>query len=266
LNWLRDWWKPSDTSVSAVRCQDEGGVRYLYLGSRTVQSAMRIDDPVRLELAYTRAMMAALLFRPAPRAALLIGLGGGSLAKFIHHRLPDCRLEAVECSREVVEMARAHFSLPADGPRINTVIGDGADYLARRSMAADVAPVDLLLVDVYDADCQVADCATLSFFQSAAAALGREGVCAVNFWSDRPEFKRYRDHFLEAFAGRVLLLPVARPGNLIAFGFASTDGDWRWRGLRERARELELRHGLEFGAFVEALRLANPYTENRLLI
>ena len=54
--------------------------------------------------------------------------------------------------------------------------------------------------------------------------------------------------------------------NMIAFGFATADGDWRWQHLRDRARQLEPVHGLEFGSFVEALRQANPYSENRLLI
>ncbi len=238
-------------------------MRRLYLGrSETIQSAMRLSDPVRLELAYTRAMLCSLLFRPDPRRALLLGLGGGSLAKYIHHRLPRCRLEAIESNPDVVAIARTHFALPPDDDRLQVTLGDAAAALAAR--AGD--PVDLLLVDVYDERSQVAACASPAFLAAAAAALTREGVCAVNFWSNAPEYPVYRDRFLDAFAGRALLLPVSRPGNMVAFGFACADGDWRWRHLRDRARQLEPEYGLEFGTFVEALRQANPYSENRLLI
>ena len=64
------------------------GVRSLHIGSDTIQSAMRLARPNDLELAYTRSMMAFLLFTERPARVLMIGLGGGSLAKFIYHRMP----------------------------------------------------------------------------------------------------------------------------------------------------------------------------------
>jgi hypothetical protein len=56
-----------------------------------------------LELPYTREMMAGLLLRdpPWPRQALLIGLGAGSLAKFIYHQLPATRITVVEIDPQV---------------------------------------------------------------------------------------------------------------------------------------------------------------------
>ena len=260
-NWWRNLWGRALDQTSAVRVRDQDGIRRLYLGSDTVQSAMRLADPVFLELAYTRTMMATLLFRPEPERALLIGLGGASLVKFLHHRLAQCRLEVVESEAEVVEVARASFCMPPDDPRLTTIVGDGAAHLAARR-----DPVDLLLVDVYDANRQVARCASLEFFCSAERALTRDGVCAVNFWSNAPEYPVYRDRFLKAFCGRVVLIPVARPGNLIALGFATADGDWRWSGLSDRATALREQYGLEFDTFVDAMRLANPYTDVRLLI
>ena len=53
-----------------------------------VQSEMLLDDPETLVAAYTRKMMGFLLFRDRPREVVMIGLGGGSLAKFCHRHLP----------------------------------------------------------------------------------------------------------------------------------------------------------------------------------
>ena len=74
-------------SKSAIAVSDARGVRTLHVGGEAIQSAMRLDDPFALALDYTRCMMAFLLFHPEPREALMIGLGGGSLAKFFHRRL-----------------------------------------------------------------------------------------------------------------------------------------------------------------------------------
>src|SRR5574340_1393691 len=46
---------------------EERGVRTLHLGSQAIQSAMRVNRPWDLELAYTRAMMGFLMFNPIDR-------------------------------------------------------------------------------------------------------------------------------------------------------------------------------------------------------
>lgn len=64
--------------------RDHRGIRYLDFDMHTIQSAMCLDDPFALDLAYTRKMTAFLLFNPEPREVLLLGLGGGSLAKYFN--------------------------------------------------------------------------------------------------------------------------------------------------------------------------------------
>ena len=102
----------------AVDVSERDGVRYLHLGGVTVQSAMRVNAPNGLELAYTRAMMGFLLFHPEPRNILMIGLGGGSVAKFVHHKLPAVQTRVVEISPQVVTAARNHFFVPEADPRL----------------------------------------------------------------------------------------------------------------------------------------------------
>ena len=93
---------------------------------------MRIARPWSLELEYTREMMAGMLLRQTgqwPRQALLIGLGAGSLAKFIYRYLPDCRITVVEINPQVAFVAQQYFKLPDDPRRLDVVIDCGADYM-----------------------------------------------------------------------------------------------------------------------------------------
>src|SRR4026207_357979 len=114
---------------SAIAVSDARGVRTLHVGGEAIQSAMRLADPLALALDYTRCMMAFLLFHPAPREALMIGLGGGSLPKFFHKHLKKTRVRVVELDAAVVAAARQHFALPADDERLAVEIGDGAQAL-----------------------------------------------------------------------------------------------------------------------------------------
>ena len=72
--------------------------------SSLIQSCMRLADPDELVLDYTRAMMGFLLFNPAPRSVLMIGLGGGALHKYIHKHLPETDLTTVEINPGVIEL------------------------------------------------------------------------------------------------------------------------------------------------------------------
>ena len=106
-------WRAGPQPPSEVVVSEEEGVRFLHLGGEHIQSAMRIDAPDELELDYTRTMMAFLLFHPRPRECLMIGLGGGSIPKFLFRRLPGVRTRVVELSPAVITAARLHRWSPS---------------------------------------------------------------------------------------------------------------------------------------------------------
>jgi spermidine synthase len=134
----------------AIDISEEAGVRYLHFGSDWIQGAMRIARPWSLELSYTREMMAGpAAARSAnwPRRVLLIGLGAGSLAKFIYRHRPNCRITVVEINPQVEFIARQYFKLP-DDPRRLAVRSNAAQI----SCSAATASFDYILVDGFDAD------------------------------------------------------------------------------------------------------------------
>ena len=90
------------SSNDEVEVSESNGVRYLHLGSDTVQSAMRIARPNELVLAYTKTMMAFLLFQRENSRMLIIGLGGGSLVKFIYHNLPESKITVIEKNQKII--------------------------------------------------------------------------------------------------------------------------------------------------------------------
>ena len=99
-----------------VQISEEDGVRYLHLGTDTIQSAMRLADPDELVLSYTRSMLAFLLFGPEPRRIVNVGLGGGSLAKWIHRHLSVAEQVVLELNPRVIACARRYFNLPVRRP------------------------------------------------------------------------------------------------------------------------------------------------------
>ena len=83
---------------------EENGELSLHFGFPTIQSRMLKADPARLVLDYTRTMMGFLLFQPKPERIAMIGLGGGSLAKYCRLKLPDSDFTAIEISPAVIAL------------------------------------------------------------------------------------------------------------------------------------------------------------------
>ena len=262
MKFLQSWRvrKPADDNES-VYISEKFGVRSLHIGSDTVQSAMRIARPNDLEVVYTRSMMAFLLFKPEPRNVAMIGLGGGSLAKYVYHSIPEARVTAVEVNPQVVTIARQFFMLPPNDERLNVMVGDGVEFVARKGLRADV-----LVVDGYDSESQVEALATLPFYRDCARVLGDDGILVVNLWGGDRNFNACVDRLRAAFDGRVLCLPAGKPGNIAAFAFKSAQGEPRWDELTKRARALTPHFGLTFGRFVEEFKVLNPHNDEALLI
>jgi spermidine synthase len=262
MNFFARWRlrKPA-ADADSVYITERSGVRSLHIGSDTIQSSMRLARPNDLELAYTRTMMAFLLFSDPPRRVLMVGLGGGSLAKFIYHRLPEAITEVLEINPQVVAVARRLFELPAADARLIVRVCDAAEFVA-----AEGAAYDAILVDGYDGESQVLELATPAFYSACRRRLARGGVLVVNLWGSDRQFDDYLARIEAAFPSGTLCLPAEKPGNIIVFGFCEPPATARWDEMEGKARDLEARYALEFGKFVRGLRKMNRCDAERLYI
>lgn len=229
--------------------------RSLYFGSSAKQSEMDMSQPERLVLSYTQAMMAGLLFCPAPRSVLLIGLGGGSLVRFLLHHLPECHIDVVEFRADVVRLAYGYFCLPNDS-RLHITIDDGFNFLASNSMADK--NYDLILIDAFDHDGISASIKSSQFFEACRASLNDRGVTAINLWnSQRDQFGETMANLESAFHDCVLELPVKDKGNVIAFAAHPRERFPSFKTLKPMAEALEQRLELPFGTYLRELRRHN---------
>lgn len=244
-----------------VAVSEEEGVRFLHLGGDHIQSAMCIDAPDELELDYTRTMMAFLLFHPRPRECLMVGLGGGSILKFIFRRLPGVRTRVVELNPAVITAARALFHVPDNCARLRIEPGDGA-----HAVHAAQAGCDLLFVDGFDDGAQVPALVSDEFYAAAYRALRATGVLVVNFFAHDRRFDRYLQRIEAAFGGSVICLNARDDGNVIAFALKGAPPAIAWEELRRCAARLEEKLGLPFVRYVSGLRKMNRWTRTQLII
>jgi spermidine synthase len=221
--------------------------RRMHFTNHATQSAMLLADPVALISQYTRKMMAFLLFNPEPAHIVMIGLGGGSLAKFCYRHLPRTRITVVEIDANVIAM-RDEFCIPRDDERFRVVHDDGARYFERFD-----EPVDVLLIDAFDSEGIALSLANSDFYSSAARRMGQDGTLVMNFWGP---CERYVDNLMQvraAFGDSLLLVPVSGDVNVLLFACKRAPPQSITGELESLAQRLQMRLLLDFPRYLRRI-------------
>jgi hypothetical protein len=105
----------------------------------TEQSSMDLLYPARLVFHYERLMSLAFAMVERPVTALLLGVGGAAMWRFLRAYLPDCSPTLVDSDDAIIALAHRWFYLTQH------VVHD----TAHRYIAAATAQFDTILVDLY---------------------------------------------------------------------------------------------------------------------
>jgi hypothetical protein len=156
---------------------DRGARSFRTLGSFgtgaqvTEQSSMDLLYPARLVFHYERLMSLAFAMCRQPVNALLLGVGGAAMWRFIRAYVPDCAPTLVDADETVIGIARRWFYLK------QPVVHD----TAQQFLAGTIEHYDVILVDLYDAAGPANS--DEGFWARCLDRLAPDG-CLANNWAD----------------------------------------------------------------------------------
>jgi spermidine synthase len=241
------------SEYSHIRIYDRGSIRYLMFvrdnGQEVVESALDLRQPDLLEIDYTRTMFVSHLFRPEQQRILLIGLGGGSMVRFLRRFFPEVAITVVDIDPAIVEVAADYFGV-TPAPNLEILAEDGFEFLARPGPRYDVIYMDAFLKPGMETDTEGAPLRmqTTNFLRSLQDRLlpGGQLVININVQEDTADdIATLREVYPQVYL-------FEGGGNLIAVGSME----------RERASEAQLRrngqrldaraqHGFSFTEMVD---------------
>lgn len=158
-----------------IRVVENARERRLRFNELDNQSVLDLARPERLVLPYMRHAVFGVALPRRLGAVLHVGLGGGTMARFVHAGFPEARQTAVEYYGEVAEIAYRFFGLPRD-ERLEVLVDDGLAAVERLDGAFDLAFVDAFA----DSESSVAHLATDRFVLAVKARLTDDGWLVKN--------------------------------------------------------------------------------------
>jgi spermidine synthase len=219
----------------------------LHFDCLATQSEMACEAPNELIVPYTRTMMGFLLFKPKPEKIVVVGLGGGSIAKYCYAKIPVASILAVEIDPDVVAL-RDLFSVPRDDDRFRVHCEDGAGFVRNAANSADV-----LLVDGFDMNGQSAQLCTQSFYDDCRRSLAADGILVVNLAVEDPHVGRSIVRIRHSFEN-VVVVESADECNRVVFASKGTALDVPHPQLCARLAELEQNHAVGLRDTLQRIR------------
>jgi predicted O-methyltransferase YrrM len=156
---------------------DRGARHFRTLGSFgssiqvTEQSSLDLLYPARLVFHYERLMSLAFAMCRRAVTALLLGVGGAAMWRFMRAYLPDCAPTLVDADEAIVAIARRWFYLT------HPVTVEPAQQF----VAASTQRFDVVLIDLYNS---AGPAESNELFWSRCLELLNPGGCLANNWAD----------------------------------------------------------------------------------
>jgi spermidine synthase len=198
-------------------------------------------------------MATVLLFLEQPATALLLGLGGGSLVRFLRAHRAGLDITVVERDRAVVSIAREFFEIPEDGPDFRVVEADARSAVTEREPQAD-----LIFADLFDGGGLPGWIREAPVYAACRNHLSPGGALVSNLWVDKDdESLRVMGGIREAFDGRTLVITLEGYRNLIVLAFDAPPAHLDFCTLYERAEDLGARTAIDFPRLLTGMRDAN---------
>jgi spermidine synthase len=178
-------------------------------GTEALESAVDLNDPLRLVVHYTRSLYGALFLQPQPKRVLMIGLGGAGFHRLFTAAYPDSLLHTVELDPKVLELCQSRMQFkPTD--KTPVTIMDGRMFVKRNR-----EQWDWLVLDAFRGGFVPPHLKTEEFYRECAARLTERGVFVTNLHATSQLY--YSDlKTIQKVFPQVVLFETAGRGNVIA--------------------------------------------------
>ena len=184
----------AESPYQTVYVTREGNILALRNGSRFARTSfIDVTKPYRHVFEYTGLMMMALAYLDEPKSALVIGLGGGTVSKYLKKYYPELYIINVEMDPIVAKAAKQYFDFVETATN-RIVVMDGRRFLSRSD-----EKYDLIFLDAYHGGYIPFHLLTKEFLTLVKDHLSENGVVVSNTWRSQKLYERESATWADVF-------------------------------------------------------------------
>lgn len=207
-----DYVEHHDTIYNSLTVEKRGNIvelRARARGTEALESAIDLEDPLRLVVHYTRSLYGALFLHPQPKRVMMIGLGGAGFHRLFAAAYPDALLQTVELDPKVMELCQSKMGFKPTA-KTPVAIMDGRMFVKRNK-----EQWDWLILDAFRGGFVPPHLKTEEFYRECAARLTAKGVFVSNLHATSQLYYSDLKTIQKVFPQVVLFETLGR-GNVIA--------------------------------------------------
>ncbi len=182
--------------------------RWLKFDSKALQTVLNRYAPQIPQLMYIKGLIIPVQLQPDN--CCMLGLGGGGVAHALDSILKGAKLDIIENSLSVINVAKRFFMI--DRLQNINLIHEEANSFVKNCKVK----YQHLLIDLYTADSFPEQCANKDFFISCKKILKPEGILAINLANTKEHFALFQI-IQEQFPNATIALAFRETNNLIIY-------------------------------------------------
>lgn len=206
------------TRILVHQNKDLRCLKFTLVRSDSNQSCLDLSQPKRMVFTYAKMTMTALLFNPAPKRILIVGLGGGTLPMALGELIPDAIIDTVEIDPAVIQVARDYFDYRTNSQ--NRIFTEDARVFGKRARIRGDR-YDLIILDAFNGEYIPEHLMTVEYLSEMRALLTENGMLVANTFSTSNLYHHESNSYQEVFGqflnyrrkdtgNRVILIPEAK--------------------------------------------------------
>lgn len=229
-------------------------LRWLVFGDDTVQTLIDLQDPRVLPSPVSRAMLAPLMFMKSPRNVLLVGAGGGAIARYLSARCDVLQGRALEYYQEVASIARNYFEFPVLEHKWCIVVQDARRYLAD----CDDDKFDLIVIDIAEHELTPKWVLDPVMLAGCKRRLRVGGFLSLNMMVESASsLACFLSVIREVFGKNTACMSIPEYRNVMIFACCEQP-DYKLTDFERQAGAAKSKWELEFDTFLGRMRRENP--------
>tara|TARA_R110002072_G_scaffold172728_3_gene326983 strand:- start:35 stop:820 length:786 start_codon:yes stop_codon:yes gene_type:complete len=208
------------TSLCRMEVRENADLRWMVSEDGVLHGAMSLKEPGRPVVPYLKSLLIAQILKPDATKVLNLGLGTGSIERYLGEVHTQIKLTTVEISQARLEQTKQFFHLPSGS---SIVIDDATKFICR-----EMSEQDIIYFDLFDIRSNYNTIFSNDFVIKLWGKLSGNGILAINYVLEDQNKLIDALVILRKIFAATAIINIEDHNNIVVFAFKTEKPDHKF--------------------------------------